>query len=110
MADRSDHPDGIRGSPGFFSLPCGFYRVSELPAGMRPALRDADVFRDTAYCFVPGVPVADQEAFKAAQEFQRVLRLPGLLVFVQHDWMLRVVLSGTVDPHAALAPGFPAIL
>ena len=49
-------------------------------------------------------------SFKILQEFFRMVRFSGSLVFIQDDRSIRITLSGPIDPHVTFTVYRPSIL
>ena len=77
---------------------------------MGPAACKDDVWIFPVQLPVYRVTIADYDSFKILQEFFRMVRFPGALVFIQDDWGICITLSGPVDPHVTFAVCWSPIL
>jgi len=77
---------------------------------MGPAARKDDVWIFPVQFPVCRVTIADYDPFKILQEFFRMIRFPGALVFIQDDRGICITLSSPIDPHVTFAVHRPSIL
>ena len=69
---------------------------------MDPAPGKCDIRIFPTQLPVSGIAVTDNYACETFQEFSRVVRFSGSLIFIQDDGRIFVHLPGAVDPHIAL--------
>lgn len=80
-----------------------YYATLLLPAGITS---EASIrYKDEAK-----LTVAYYDTFKILQEFFRMVRFSGPLVFIQDDRSIRITLSGPIDPHVTFTVYRPSIL
>lgn len=53
--------------------------------------------------------VREKDSMEISVEFFRVAVVPGLLVFIDHNRMLRIEFSSAVYPHPAVTTGRPSV-
>ena len=107
MVDCADPLDRFV-SDGIFSCLMAFFwqclqGIGKIPSRMGPAPCENDRLAFPVQLPVGGVSVTDNGARESFQEFPRMIRFPGLLVFIQDNGGIPTPLSRPVDPHVTLA-------
>ena len=77
---------------------------------MDPAVRIYDSVKFPAHFIILLKTIRNQYSLKVLIEFQGMLTVSRLLVFIQNNRPVCVHLPGTVDPHIAFASGTSAIM